>query len=295
MISYYNPIITDKNVLSVDNIVLDYVIAQAEVRQKLLDKLSAIPILHAAEVIHWDSFKPGTFRDQFSVRLESGVSFWIGVALNGSSVSWSRCRLEANPNKVGDEPVFLELLGFLNSITRPVTRYVKRFDLAIDLPVARENCFLVKDRRMYIERRHGAEYTQYLGAKSSRVGRVKLYNKQLEADLDYPLTRLELTLDPSTGFKDINMPTVYYLDRDELDLAGIRLTDTDRFILRVILQGHGSLAELGRKTRKKMAVLVDRYAKKVEIAEDDYAAILQQVQSYVTGGTMVSPEIPKKE
>ena len=64
----------------------------------------------------------------------------------------------------------------------------------------RENCFLVKDRRMYIERRHGAEFTQYLGAKSSRVGRVKLYNKQAESNLDYPLTRLELTLDPQMPY-----------------------------------------------------------------------------------------------
>lgn len=295
VLHYFNPIVTKTAIISVDNLVIDYVISKAEDRQKLLNKLSAIPILQSAEVIHWDSFKPGTFRDQFSIRMVSGVSFWIGIALNGSSVSKSRCRLEANPNKVGQEPVFWEMLDLLNSLTRPVTRYVKRFDLAIDIPVPRVNCFLIKDRRMYIERRHGVEFTQYLGAKSSRVGRVKLYNKQAECELEEPLTRLELTLDLQTSYANVNWPAVYYLEQKELDLSGIRLTDTDRFILRMILQGHGSLAELGRKTKKKMALLVDQQAKKVEISKMDYEVILKQVQTYVQGDAKKTSEIPAKE
>ena len=246
-----------------------------------MNKISAIPILHAAEVVHWDSYKPGTFRDQFSIRLEAGVSFWIGVALNGSSVSWGRCRLEVNPNKVGAEPVFLEMLEFLNQVTRPVTRHIKRFDLAIDIPVPREDCFLVKDRRMYIERRHGAEYTQYLGAKSSSVGRVKLYNKQAESELNYPLTRLELTLDPDTPYEKINMPVVYCLDHKELRLDGIKLSDTDRFILGALLNGYGALTGLGRKTRKKMTELMEHHTTKIGVSEEDYTAILQQLDMYV--------------
>lgn len=292
VLSYFNPLVSGNNIASVDGIVIDYIVSNADVRQKLLNKLSALPILRAVEVIHWEGHKPGSFRDQFSIRLASGVSFWIGVSLNGSTVSWGRCRLEANPNKVGCEPVFIEMLGYLNEITRPVTRHVARFDLAIDIPVPRENCFLVKDRRLYIERRHGAEYTQYLGAKSSKVGRVKLYNKQIESDLDDPLTRLELTLDPKMAFEEINMPTVFCVEQSDLDLTGLKLSDTDRFVLRVILQGHGSLAELGRKAKKKMATLVNQCAKKVEISETDYNAILQQLQGYVNGSKIAASERP---
>lgn len=44
-----------------------------------------------------------------------------------------------------------------------------------------------------------------------------------------------------------------------------------------------------------MAALVDQCTKKVEISAGDYTAILQQVQSYLSGGVMVPPEVPDKK
>ena len=131
--------------------------------------------------------------------------------------------------------------------------------MAIDIPVDRSRCFLVKDRRLYIERRHGVEYTQYLGSKSASVGRVKLYNKTAEAKLDYPLTRLELTLDPRIPYEKINFPTMYYLKSTCTVTNNIKMTDTERFILNALLQGYGTLNELGRKTRAKMEILMANY------------------------------------
>ena len=172
----------------------------------LLDKL---PITHAVEVTHWNNFRPGSFREQFSIRFQDGNSFWIGAVLNGRKPEWGRVRLEFNANKVAEHEVFQLLLSYLVGNTRPMHRTVKRFDLAIDIPVLRQDVFLVKDNRAYIERRHGQEWTQYLGAKSSTVGRVKLYNKQVESNLGHPLTRLELTLDPATPYEKIKFPEVY--------------------------------------------------------------------------------------
>jgi len=154
--------------------------------------------------------------------------------------------------------------------------------LAIDIPVERTNCFLVKDRRMYIERRHGKEYTQYLGSKSSKVGRVKLYNKTAEADLDYPLTRLELTLDPAKSFEKISFPLVYYLNTDAIAESDIKVSDTDRFILNALLQGYGTLNDLGRKTRAKMQSLLDSCVRKVEITPASYDKVLQRVRCYIS-------------
>lgn len=114
-----------------------------------------------------------------------------------------RYRLDANPNKVGDNVNFEMIRSFLVRNSRGGISKIPRFDLAIDLPVDRSQCFLVKDRRLYIERRHGVEFTQYLGAKSSQVGRVKLYNKAAEAKLSTPLTRLELTLAPGITYEDL--------------------------------------------------------------------------------------------
>ena len=244
----------------------------------VLDKVSS---QYDAQIVYWTSYKPGTFQEQFSIRLKDGTSFWIGSALNSTSTIWGRYRMEFNPNKVGNHAEFKRLLGFFALHTSPMQRSVKRFDLAIDIPIDREYCFLVKDRRMYIERRHGREYTQYLGSKSSSVGRVKLYNKQVESDLDYPLTRLELTLDPEEPYEKVNFPKVFYLDNDKLCLDGFKATDTERFILNSLLHGCGMLNDLGRKTRAKIEKLMTEYVHNVEITEADYATILNQLQLYV--------------
>ncbi len=118
-------------------------------------------------------------------------------------------------------------------------RKIRRYDLTVDIPVLRQDAFGVKDSRAYIERRHGQEWTQYLGATSSRVGRVKLYNKAVEAELNYPLTRLEMTLDPSTAYDQANFPTVYYLDDLQMCFSGYKATETERFIMNALFWGAG--------------------------------------------------------
>lgn len=247
---------------------------------KLLERLE---VQFAVRVIHWDSFRPGTFREQFSIQMQDGTSFWLGVVLNGKKPEWGRCRLDFNPNKVAHHEAFQKLLNFLIVNTRLMHRIIKRFDLALDLPVLRSNCFLVKDGRAYIERRHGQEWTQYLGAKSSTIGRVKLYNKQVESKLSRPLTRLEITLDPATPFENISWPTVYYLDDLQMCFEEIKATDTERFILNALLQGFGSLKDLGRKTREKIDRLMKLYVRYIEITPQDYAAILSQLRAYTNG------------
>lgn len=192
--------------------------------------------------------------------------------------------MDFNPNKVAEHEVFQLLLDYLVTNTRPMHRTVRRFDLAVDIPVQRQDVFLVKDNRAYIERRHGQEWTQYLGAKSSTVGRVKLYNKAVEANLAYPLTRLELTLDPSTPYEQTNFPTVYYLNNLQIGFdEALKATETERFILNAVLQGCGTINQLGRRTREKIRALLSRYVKYIEVSEQDYRRILWQLSSYKNG------------
>ena len=269
--------------LSVDNIVLDLYISAPAARTALMKLLDALPVHYAVEVTHWNSFHIGTFREQFTIAHQDGTSFWLGAALNGKTTEWGRVRLDFNPNKVAQHTAFQTLLLFLVRNTRPMHRIIKRFDLAIDIPVDRFDCFLVKDSRAYSERRHGQEWTQYLGAKSSTVGRVKLYNKTVEARLNYPLTRLELTLDPATAYDDISFPLVYAIHTAQIGVDEFKATDTERFILGALLNGYGSLKMLGRKTRAKMEHLLELYVKRVEISKSEYAAILSQIYRYTQG------------
>lgn len=277
MIYYENPIIEKDLILSIDNVVLDVSISRLELLDVLDAMLTSIAMGSVASVKTWETKKPGNFRKQHSISVDEDRSFWIGIGLVGNGVLQDRCRLEFNPNKVADDVNFKLIHGFLIRNSRNVCRKIARFDLAIDLPVERNKCFLVKDRRMYIERRHGVEYTQYLGSKSSRVGRVKLYNKTAEAGLDYPLTRLELTLDPTLAYEKVPFPVVYRIDSTKMREDGIKMTDTERFILNALLQGYGVIDDLGRKTRKKIEELMKFYVKKVEITKVMYQKTIEQL------------------
>lgn len=277
MLHYFNPIFIDDLVLSIDNVVLDTSISKPEIRDLLDVNISCIANGSKIEVRQWENYKSGTFHYQTTFRIDDEVSFWLGRGLNGNGILLDRCRLDWNPNKIADEPTFMNMRDFLIRNSRGSLCHIPRFDLAIDIPVNRSECFLVKDRRMYIERRHGVEFTQYLGSKSSTAGRVKLYNKTSEAGLDYALTRLELTLDPSLPYDRVNFPTVWRLNDQQLRIDGIKVTDTEKFILNSILQGYGTLNDLGRKTRRKIETLLENYASRIEIREESYARVLKQL------------------
>lgn len=283
IVHYFNPVYSENLVLSIDNVVLDFYNMRAAVTEQLVILIDNLAVQYGVEIIRWTSFKPGTYSEQTSIKQKDGTSFWIGVGLNGKKTAWDRCRVEFNPNKVGSTLAFARVLKYLCSRTFVSQRKVARFDLAIDIPVVREQCFLVKDRRLYIERRHGQEYTQYLGAKSSKVGRVKLYNKTVESNLDYPLTRLELTLDPAVPFENVNWPRVFYLDTPNILFDKVRVTETERFIIRAIINGFGSLHDLGRKTQDKIRGILNTYIMSVDISTELYSAILTEVAEYEIG------------
>ena len=279
MIFYYQPITMNSLTMSIDNIVLDVCIPRQEIRDLLETIILSMANSKKLSIVIWESRKPGTFGHQTLFKLDNERSFWLGQGLIGNGTLVDRYRLDANPNKVGNDPNFKIIQEFLVRNSRQNFCRISRFDLAIDIPIDRDKCFLVKDRRTYIEKRHGVEFTQYLGSKSSQVGRVKLYNKAAEAKLSNPLTRLELTLDPSIPYDEINFPKVYCLEDKQLLSDEVRVTDTERFILNAILQGCGSLTYLGRKTRTKIEMLQQNYVNKIIVTKESYDQILKYLNN----------------
>lgn len=278
---YYKEIKTKEGFsISVDMVVIDYSVSSPAARDALIRLLDTLPMLYAVEVRHWSSLRIGTFRENYTLKFQDKTSFWVGVGLNANKPLWGRSRMEFNPNKVAAHKVFLEMLKWFNIHSLRMNAIIKRFDLAIDIPIERLSVRLLKDRRVYTERRHGQEWTEYLG-KSATVGRVKLYNKTVEAGLDYPLTRLELTLDPTTPFQEIPWPPVYYIVNRQMDMEELRVTDTERFVLGALLEGYGSVTELGRKTRAKMGKMMTHYVGWVSISHQDYNVILSHLQLFL--------------
>ena len=271
---------SDGIILSIDNVVFNTKLNTLEDGEDLFQLIKRTDSADA-NITNWKDNKTGRYKENFRVVLRDGNSFWLGVGLNSTKTEWLRVSLDFNPNKVATSPVLVKILSFLKNHSKPMHRQIKRFDLAIDIPVDRMDCFLVKDSRAYTERRHGKEWTQYLGARSSHVGRVKLYNKQIEAKLDFPLTRLELTLSPSTSFEELNFPAVYFVNNEQIIMDELTLKNTERFILNALLQGCGTTKMLGRKTREKMDKVLKNYATQVNISRDEYEEILKQLNDFM--------------
>ena len=282
MLTYYKPIKTATEfTLSIDKAVADYKLNGPPALDELVKLLDMLPIRMAVEVKNWSCFRYASFRENYTIGFQDRNSFWLGVGLNNTKMERTRVRLEWNPNKCTHHSAFLAVLAFLNSHTRPLQTSIKRFDLAVDIPVKRENAKLVKGGRVYSERRHGREWTEYLGPKSSTVGRCKLYNKQVEAKLPYPLTRLEITLDPTTPFAALPWPNAYYIKRWQIGVEELSINDTEHYILSALLAGYGSTRYLCRKTREKMEKLMAYYVQAITITPHDYAAILFTLNSFL--------------
>lgn len=105
---------------------------------------------------------------------------------------------EVNPNKTFDSLQLKRDLAYL--LSRCAVYEIKRWDLAIDIPIERENVHMKKDQRKFeLTQTSFENRTEYLGQRS-QIGRVKLYNKTLESQLEYSLTRLEVTLGDFDSF-----------------------------------------------------------------------------------------------
>jgi hypothetical protein len=246
--------------------------------QHLMTKYSIM-----SNVVQWESRGLSVCRYNYKFELSEGNSFWIGFCPN-----WKKHepyidtgRVEFNPSKVGFDTDF-ELIynDLLNGIPHGLIKPIK-FDLAIDIPVARHKVHLIKDNRLYEEiSRSLSDRTQYLGPRNEH-GRVKLYSKALEQKLDIDLTRLEITMSyKDCSFQELQrlIPNMYILDSYQFSLG---MSGTDSVLMVAILNDFDLLQKLGRTKREKIkAYLADmQLSLKVDIQK--YNQILDQIRLYL--------------
>lgn len=265
--------------------------------QELLDALACSVWI---EFDHWESRRPGTYRNQFSIKLDGERSYWLGVGLNeyGKSRQGDNAKLEFNPNKVWPCRSLLWLLKMLRQRMRLLDGCaVKAWDLAVDIPAPREDFELVRDARMYEEQTHSASNrTQYVGARN-QPGRCKLYNKQLESDLPEPLTRLEVTVEGLAGAPEVAAiwPRVYRRTGFQTGMDIARLHDTDRFIFATLLREPDRLRELGRRKAEKMRALLEAAGYVLEFDPTAYKPVRAWVERLENGEHQPGPDVPAWE
>lgn len=284
MLQYFMPVRSGTgDTYSIDKLLLDFKLQYRSGGDWAVDFLTFLSDDLWVFFDHWTTFRIGTFREQFSIDCGDGCSFWVGVGLNdGTGRVTNRVRLEFNPNKVAENYVFIRVFNRLRTSAVGPPGIV-RFDLAIDFPALRSDCWLLKDNRMYEEVRKSSEdRTQYLGERN-KPGRCKLYNKALEAGLGYPLSRLEITLSgEAMAYTDLQAvwPQVLVLNDLQLVFDGLKLTETDRFIIRSLILDPGRIAELSRRKRRKIEGIMEQYTRFLGIDKPAYENVVSQLYIY---------------
>lgn len=284
MITYKNEIVCKNVTYSIDKLIVDFDFKQSEgVFQGQLF-LNAVTSILDLSYTNWTNTKFANFKNQFSFNCNDDAdnSFWLGVGFNSSNrYDEHRARIEFNPNKVFDSFVFKTIYNLLMSYSSHI--YIKRFDVAIDYPVLRENVYLIKDNRKYREdRRSYKDRTQYLGQHNNN-GFVKLYNKKIESSLNYPLTRLEITVDyDKSAYNEFLtvVPTVKCIQDMQFAFDKYKLNDTDRFILLSAYDNIDNLKMLGRGKQKKIECILSDYTQLLKIDIDTYSTLVKRLDIY---------------
>ena len=216
----------------------------------------------------------------------------LGYIFNGARLHDDVCKgfLDFNPNKVCHDNEFWSDFLFIHSCCDSWD--VVRCDIAVDVPAARECVFLCKDGRKYsLDAYSFANRTEYLGQRS-HLGYVKVYNKTIESGLDYPLSRIEVTCEPSLESLSAFFPRVYVIPAaDPLSDEYFGLNDTDRFIVQSTLErlargdvdGMMLFNSLGRKKREKLRPFILAESSLVSLSYDVARSLFKYVQCFVDG------------
>lgn len=158
-------------------------------------------------------------------------------------------RIKVNPNKHLESPLFSRLLDWL---ARECDNGVLvKFDYAVDVPCR------VSDIQVHSRKEPGLlKGTRYYGQRNKH-GRLKIYNKRVESDLDYDLSRVEWTF---CYGKPLSFDDVYWFTRGPIPLPDVgdlssRTYALARLLLRIRALGGDvadALGDLDPRTAKKL-------------------------------------------
>lgn len=185
---------------SVDNLVIVYEINpvyQKSYLDMLIDSIHNLRDSYNGLINYWERLNVSAC-SKYSwycnhIHLDDGIYISLGhyqegVKEKGLYVIFPLLKLEVNPNKHFDKPVFKDLQNIINRFC--LSGSLKKYDYAIDIP-----CKL-NDIQVFNTRKEPGLYkgTRYFGQRN-KDGYVKIYDKTKESGLDSPLTRVEHTFD----------------------------------------------------------------------------------------------------
>ena len=318
-LTYYRPIVIDNYLfMSCDMLRIKF-----NMNEFMLNRfnrfITTYEIMHSnVNVKKYFNISPFKYRNLLAISdFETKNSFSLGLVYNDLNKTTNDCFIEFNPNKCINETN--------TGLAQPFLDYIKqhgshielvRYDLAIDIPIEREFVSLDKDIRKYtklwftdvetnyslivsdmekkqihykidVKSKSLSNCTEYLGQRN-KSGFVKLYNKQIESDLDKPITRLEITLDSISYDKFIQvLPNIsIYKNVNQSDLDS--LNDTEKVLLKLLQQNSNCdlyLNQLGRKMQDKLKrILYANDSILDKISKEDYFKLANNILNIINKG-----------
>ena len=210
----YNPLVLSRFIASVDNVRIKYVYqksaydfekhARFDVLDGLCRKLTSIELWNRGDfdidVGHDSFFGLGRYLRTITYKLADGNSFalLVGRFCTDNSVKQlaPEIILDFNPNKI-PEHIWRQVARILSPMAIEIA--VQRFDLAIDIPMHRDQLELIRRSGSAYQKNissDGKAVTEYTGERSKHA-EIKLYDKGEEIGVpDLVCTRCEITIDP---------------------------------------------------------------------------------------------------
>lgn len=218
---------------------------------RYMENLSAFDF--DVEITYFKSIKSFQYRHLWTVSFPGqDASFALGLHINGSGENKNKGFIEFNPNKLSHIDKFMDIIDHIWIFT--CTRELVRYDLAIDIPLDRKDVKLIRTKGknyQFFVKTDGI--TEYLGVRSHN-GFVKVYDKTREASLDYPLTRVEITLDCKADFVKA-FPQIWLYDTQYHLLLDDTLSDTQKTLIKCLRQCENPnwfLSDLQYRLKKKI-------------------------------------------
>lgn len=315
-LTYYRPIVIDNYLfMSCDMMRIKFNMSDSGL-QNFNKYINLLEVKNGNLLIRkYFNISPFKYRNLLAIQdTNTKHSFSLGLVYNDLNKTTNDCFIEFNPNKCINETN--------TGLAQPFLDYIKqhgshielvRYDLAIDIPIEREFVSLDKDMRKYtklwvtdieancsqivsdmekkqiyykidVKSKSLSNSTEYLGQRN-KSGFVKLYNKQIESELDKPTTRLEITLDSISYDKFIQvLPNIsIYKNVSQADLDS--LNDTEKVLLKLLQQNSNCdlyLKQLGRKMQDKLKrILYANDSILDKISKEDYFKLANNILNLI--------------
>ena len=196
----------------------------------------------------------GEYKNNLNITLSDDSSFYIGYKHNSNKIGVCSWKIELNPNKCLPCEFFDRLYRFFVCRSKVKSLRISQADIAIDFKLPRKNFYLEKDKRIYSIVNDGLDnITEYLSRHNSN-GFCKLYNKSVESNLDYDLTRFEITLQDFSYSNVCSVfPNIHYYDYSQVkfDDALPKLSQNDEIFVELLRLHPDKLHSLTYRMRKK--------------------------------------------